>query len=340
MISKIDVNKINKKIANFKSSPKLELNCPRLVNDLMKTMNNLLEISYSPQELKQKKYDMIIKYKVLTQANHIESEEIKENIVKFEEILEEKKLQAITEGKKLLILLGENHNLQISTFYEMIFATVLKNQGFSSVLVEGSKKSLKTFHHDIDKISSQMSWKFMEKILDMNLTPIDPYHHLGDLGWLRCQSINNAISKNDSENQIAIVGARHLSHIVNSPEVNSKFIIFPVDVSMSYHRYPPEVYNAVSAAKINEWEKDVPQEALRPVFTSLIESFSLNKLFEIYTDLLPAIIHQIPFPEDTIYNSDFSEDHSICRMFDHMLTVDQMEMITLEINKYYSEHEL
>ena len=114
MATNINSNKVRAAIENLKAhNLKLDFNCPRLVSDLTQAMHKILKLGISLEDLKTEKYSMILYYQMLTQANHIYTKEIQENLERFEEILEEKKIQALAEGKKLLVIFGEDHNLQI-----------------------------------------------------------------------------------------------------------------------------------------------------------------------------------------------------------------------------------
>lgn len=60
------------------------------------------------------------------------------------------------------------------------------------------------------------------------------------------------------------------------------------------------------------------EEILRLNFHDLVESFSINKLLDIYINVLPMAIGDKGFSENAIFTSDFSGNYAQCKIFDNI----------------------
>jgi hypothetical protein len=284
--------------------------CPMLITILHNKISIAHQALKTRTITKKQITNMIDSYKLITTDGKIHLSEIENNIKKFNDLFDEKKEQAILENKKLLIVMGEAHDHQESFFYQFIISMILKNKGFHSVLVEHSEYSLKDYMKDFKNIKTNFNLKIFKFAVDMELFPIDPYHLNSVTDSKRNGAINKAVASNSDKDQMLVVGANHVKHIMNSIEIKTKFIILPIlsVVPLSKH--------LKIGSKASFGDEFPTENVINIQFNDLIESFSIQELFNIIKNSLPSILNAEPFSENVIYSSNFSEHkHAKCEMF-------------------------
>jgi hypothetical protein len=301
-------DELNNKLTQFQKSMTLEMDCPMLSYVLLHNVHGLR----TTQDKKLTLAEIFLDYGWLTNAGTVESSEIQKNVDLFKNAFAEKSATAMSQNKKLLVVMGEMHSYQQSIFYELAITTFLKNHGFDSMLIEADRKGLNKVHQDKYKIYSSFKWSFAEDVLDIKLIPVDPLNKIGGLSTARCNAINDAIANNANSNQIAIVGEKHLKHILSSAEINTKFTILSVALALTIDKYPPNI--------LEKYDIDftIPHSTLRLGFSDLIESFSIGKLLSIYQDSLPYFLEQEEKLAENDYYSDFSKNYNQCHAFDNI----------------------
>lgn len=313
------IDKIKVAVEEFRKVSKRDFDCPAIsfkVNDLFFSIrDSLIKRVILREELR----EILGVYKLVTQDSGFSAKALYNNFKSFKDEFLQKRKESIAENKKLLVVMGETHDHQDSMFFEFIISTFLKFNGFNSALIEDNADGIKrVVSKDSDSING-FSIIFCKNVLDMKLIPIDPLHDPDAENLLnipRCNAINSEIAQNSEQDQMAIVGASHLEHIINSKEISDKFIILPISVSVQESNLPAELVKS----NRNEGTKD-HEGILTLSFSNSIESFSLNKLLDIYVEVLPMIIGDEELPDGLNYHSDFSNNYGQCKEFDNIPVV-------------------
>lgn len=319
------IDKIKVDVEKFRKVSKRDFDCPAIsfkVNDLFFSIRDSLIKRVIPREDFR---EMLGAYKLVTQDSSFSGKALYNNFKNFKDAFLQKKKEAVAENKKLLVVMGETHDHQDSMFFEFIISTFLKLNGFNSALIEDNADNIKkTVSKDSDLING-FSTIFCNNVLDMKLIPIDPLHDPDAENLLnipRCNAINSEIAQNSQQDQMAIVGASHLEHIINSKEISDQFIVLPINISIQESNLPLEL---VKSHRNNRNGGAEDHEGILALsFNNSIESFSLNKLLDIYVEVLPMIIGDEDLPDGLNYHSDFSNNYGQCKEFDNIPLVMSM----------------
>lgn len=308
------INEIKSSIEMFKKSRKMDFNCPFHSHSIVELFHEIKD------SLTQKIVPLVeIKeilgiYKLVTKDTLFTVEEIKNNIDVFQRVFAKKKEESLLTGKKILVVIGESHEFQESLFFELLISTILKANGFNSALVEYNENGLKKLLDNPSGLINGLNIEFFKNILNMKLVAVDPLHDEDAedlLNTPRCEAINKAIAKNSQQDQMVVMGALHLKHIMDSKEINDNFIVMPLRVDCTKEKFPIEL--------VEQIPKDIlSEEILRLNFHDSVESFSINKLLDVYMNVLPMSVGDEAFSENAIFLSDFSANYAQCKKFDNI----------------------
>ncbi len=283
--------------------------------------------------------------KLLEENGRLSINDLDNRLNRFIEIYQNKLAKAEEQGKKLLILLGETHDLQSSTLLEMLFLSYLKTQGFENIqseyekdftnrLESGSIKSLGTnvFHH-----------LFKMKIIPADTNRIkEAVSDTGDVvDYSKLAARNSAIKKNivekSSDHQVGIFGRDHLLDIANHKPIKDKYVVLPIDVSINVDIAPQELRSV--------FENSESQGTVRFTFDHNIESFTAQRMAEIFGKFLKYKSGEMVNP-DTVFEAkfDISKDKG-CEYFagkmkSNLAFIDKIDNECNELVQSHSPEEL
>lgn len=285
-------------IKNFiESIDGMQLNCPLALQNLLRTIKDLKKEPGNCENV----WHFSTVYKHITQESILYTNKIQENMETFKHLFEEKTEQAKTEGKNLLVILGEMHHYQTTLLAEMIITTILKANGFTSALIETSDELL-TYINQNPANNLNLYFSFLAKVLEMELAPIDPLNNLGGLGEERSKEINNSIELQKGKDQVLIIGSSHIDHILSADNLKDYFTTLTINVGHSL---------APNDKFLMNWD----------IGTS--ESFTLKTMIDIYADVMPDLLENSAIIKES-YVSDFDKDPSECEYFNNIPLINHM----------------
>lgn len=308
-ISDQDKINIENNISFFKSQPYFHKYCSSSIvnmNSYFETKSTLKEISAANYVFTSLLDDYV---KHIMKPVTIQYEEIHNLLEKFLHEYEEKKLEAIQKNKKLLIVLAEVHKSHTSTMFEALISTILKYKDINSILMEADEEMINSFHNDY---SEDFQLHFFKEILSLEFKIADPLRAKcknNPLNIERIEGINTAIANYSDKDQLAIMGERHLKHIVYSVIINDKFVILPIyvdnpvksEIAKSFYDMArsmfklPKIYNKELLGVVNLGEvidfDHFTQEQLLEIYSIFIadlhsHNVSLNTKFTSQVELL------------------------------------------------------
>ncbi|MCE3233670.1 MAG: hypothetical protein K0R98_1927 [Rickettsiaceae bacterium] len=146
--------------------------------------------------------------------------------------IEAEKKSAESSGKKLLVLIGEDHIDRRSLIAEAMAINICKDVGVNDFITETTPNLLKSILKDhADQITSP-NYSFALKVAQtrgINLHSGDPKQFSMNPGK-REKAINTSITTLD-KNSIMIVGVCHLKHILESKDIKEKYNVVAIDAS-------------------------------------------------------------------------------------------------------------
>jgi hypothetical protein len=145
----LHADELNNKLIQFQKAIIFEMDCPMLSYVLLDNVHSLR----TTQDKKLTLAEIFLDYGWVNNAGNVESSEIQENVDLFKKAFAKKSATAMSQNKKLLVVMEEMHSYQ-QFFYELAFTTFLKNHRFDSMLIEADCKGLNKVHQDKYKIYS------------------------------------------------------------------------------------------------------------------------------------------------------------------------------------------
>lgn len=272
----------------------LFLNCPKLVHIFAGLS------PYAAARIFNNNFKPIID--VRSEANIQKIIEIKNNL---EQLIENKLSESLDSNKKLLIVMGESHQTQYSYLFEAIIATTLKKYDFSLLMIE--ETSVELSYNKITSFPYLANYAY-----NYTLTPINS-HEKNPI--IRNKEINDNIFSSVHDNYLCQVGANHLAHIALSEEIQSKFVILPIDLSLNEALFPKETAAILSNARTSY--SDIPG-LYRINLDKSLEQFSMRKVNEIYQQIFPDIFN---INGETVnhYASDIETLGMECSIYNNLL---------------------
>ncbi len=154
--------------------------------------------------------------------------------------LEKHILKSNENGKKVLILVGEEHSDRRSLLLDLIILDIASRLGVKSLLAEIDDNSLGAFlkirkHMYIDELTSDNINFFLgfAENLGFEITACDPKPSQPGcvvMNQPRCEAINQSIVKSNT-NSVCIGGLSHLMHISTDKAINDLFEILSINAS-------------------------------------------------------------------------------------------------------------
>lgn len=252
-------------------------------------------------------------HQLTSEESYIDSSEVLNLLQQAKDFICIKSTSALAEGKKLLVLIGELHISSQSTLLEFAILSYLKSSNFNSLLVELPENLLEASLSELqqDSFMQMLSGFYLASdVLGYQLHSIDKFGEFANLRLsdTRNNAINQGIAAHGNENQIAIVGAAHLQHILASDEVNDKFIVAAINLDdLKYTSHVLEIFSGSVE----------PNDVVLKLDLSMpINSFSSKQILAISADLLPVYLGEEDEFENTIYESSEQNNRESCIFYD------------------------
>lgn len=205
----------------------LLMNSKSQINNLFGYIHRILKTEAVSPEIK----GHIQNY--FTQRNETLQDLGNERYLRMKKIIEAKALKAKAAGKKLLVVMGEEHHLPDPHFFQVAALDICKTNGIQNVLVElpestpllSSGKNIVIHNY----LSKQLFFNVVSSLCSakpISLHPIDSLHdEYGERTvspQTRDQEINQSILKVDAD-ALCVVGGAHIHHIKTDPALLAKY---------------------------------------------------------------------------------------------------------------------
>ncbi len=318
MKKKTIINKLDLHIDFLKKH--VDLDCP-LKSDYI--FRDIKRNSDNSESLKYSKLNLLGNFDLITRDNPLEESKVIGLFNRFVSLVNNKAEEAKSEGKDLLILIGESHESQSSLLLELAILTYLKSKTIlSNLLVEQSAETVSSYYKYSD---SAFGFHFIEgefiakNLLNYKLISIDPLHEIGAegvLGDLRDIGINKAILETVGVNSVAIVGSKHLGHIITDESIKDNFVVLPLDTSSYENKQPRIIQQLTQSLKGLEGYFSKPQDSrIYLEFEQSIESFSVKDIYNIYEYFLPLFLGETFESNNRTFKPDFPSNLENCKGF-------------------------
>ncbi|MCP5369853.1 MAG: hypothetical protein H6909_04115 [Rickettsiaceae bacterium] len=214
------------------------------------------------------------------------------------ETIEEHHKEAQANGRKSLIIVGEEHEIENSFLIELIVINACTSLNINSLMIEDSTAPEFNLDTMLTNPQDQNKVELLSNILyqtdKWNIKPVDPLINVTDLHnqftWqqyqtgeayfykIRAEYINNAISA-VNENSLLIIGAAHLFDICNDPVLKSQYDILAINaVSPTLIQYFMQKYiDSVNSPAITAQQQKINTELEHELLTISEEDKALSK---------------------------------------------------------------